>query len=397
MKISIIGGGIVGLAIARSLVLKGYKNVTIIEKDNDIANHQSSRNSGVMHAGLYYKPGSLKAILSRDGIVKMKNYCTENNIKWEECGKIVVANKDVQEERLKNLFERGKKNSLRNIEILNKKAINKIEPYVNALSGIYVPEESIVNYKKVAKSFEKEVVSYGGIIYTNTLIKSYKSDIGKNNYILYSDDGRTFESDIVISSAGLYSDKVALNLGIDINQMQTIPFRGEYYILKPEYKYLVNNLIYPLPDPNLPFLGVHFTKLINGEIEAGPNAVLALAREGYDWKILNLNEFWESLTYPGLWKFIGKYPGITAGEILRSLIKPLFVESLKKLIPDIRSEMLIKGNAGIRAQLMNCNGKLEDDFCIKKSGNIISVLNAPSPAATSSIAIADYLIGSLGL
>ena len=397
MKISIVGGGIVGLAIARSLVLKGYKNVTIIEKDNDIANHQSSRNSGVMHAGLYYKPGSLKAILSRDGIVKMKNYCTNNNIKWEECGKIVVANRDFQKERLKNLFERGKKNSLRNIEILNQKAINKIEPYVNALSGIYVPEESIVNYKKVAKSFGEEVVSYGGIIYTNTLIKSFKSDIRRNNYILYSDDGRSFESDLVISSAGLYSDKVALNLGININQMQTIPFRGEYYILKPEYKYLVNNLIYPLPDPKLPFLGVHFTKLINGEIEAGPNAVLALAREGYDWNILNLNEFWESLTYPGLWKFISKYPAITTGEILRSLIKPLFVESLKKLIPDIRSEMLIKGNAGIRAQLMNFNGTLEDDFCIKKSGNIISVLNAPSPAATSSIAIADYLIGSLGL
>ena len=397
MKISIVGGGIVGLAIARSLILKGYKNVTIIEKDNDIANHQSSRNSGVMHAGLYYKPGSLKAILSRDGIVKMKNYCTENNIKWEECGKIVVANKDFQKERLKNLFERGKKNSLKNIEILNQKAINKIEPYVNALSGIYVPEESIVNYKKVAKSFAKEVVSYGGIIHTNTSIKTYKSDTRTNNYILYSDDGRSFESDIVISSAGLYSDKVALNLGVDINQMQTIPFRGEYYILKPEYKYLVNNLIYPLPDPNLPFLGVHFTKLINGEIEAGPNAVLALAREGYDWKIVNLHEFWESLTYPGLWKFIAKYPSITAGEILRSLIKPVFVESLKKLIPDIRSEMLVKGNAGIRAQLMNANGTLEDDFCIKKSGNIISILNAPSPAATSSIAIADYLIESLGL
>ncbi len=397
MKISIVGGGIVGLAIARSLVLKGYKNVTIIEKDNDIANHQSSRNSGVMHAGLYYKPGSLKAILSRDGIVKMKNYCTENNIKWEECGKIVVANKDFQKERLKNLFERGKKNNLRNLEILNQKAVNKIEPYVNALSGIYVPEESIVNYKKVAKSFEKEIVSYGGIIYTNTLIKSYKSDTRKNNYILYSHDGRSFESDIVISSAGLYSDKVALNLGVDIDQMQTIPFRGEYYILKPEYKYLVKNLIYPLPDPNLPFLGVHFTKLINGDIEAGPNAVLALAREGYDWKIVNLHEFWESLTYPGLWKFIAKYPTITAGEILRSLIKPVFVESLKKLIPDIRSEMLVKGNAGIRAQLMNANGTLEDDFCIKKSGNIISILNAPSPAATSSIAIADYLIESLGL
>ena len=397
MKITIIGGGIVGLSIARSLLLKGYKKVTIIEKDKDTANHQSSRNSGVMHAGLYYKPGSLKATLSRDGIVKMKKYCTENNINWEECGKIVVATKNNQKERLKNLFERGKVNNLKNIAILSNKEINKIEPYVNAYSGIFVPEESIVNYKKVATSFAKEIISYGGVIYTNTLIKNYKFDLVRNKYILFSQDERSFETDLIISSAGLYSDKVALNLGIDINQMQTIPFRGEYFILKPEYKYLVNNLIYPLPDPNLPFLGVHFTKLINGEIEAGPNAVLALAREGYDWKIVNLNELWESLTYPGLWKFIGKYPGITLGEILRSLIKPVFVDSLKKLIPDVRSEMLVKGDSGIRAQLMHLDGRLEDDFCIKKSGNIISILNAPSPAATSSIAIADYLIEFLEL
>ena len=397
MKITIIGGGIVGLAIARSLLLKGYKNVIIFEKDNDIATHQSSRNSGVMHAGLYYKPGSLKANLSRDGIIKMKKYCTENNIKWEECGKIVVANKTNQKERLENLFERGKKNNLKNIKILDKSEIHKIEPYVNARLGIYVPEESIVNYKKVAVSFGEEVKSHGGNIYTKTSIKSHKFDLVRNKYILFSQDGESFESDLVISSAGLYSDKVALNFGININRMQTIPFRGEYYILKPEYKYLVNNLIYPLPDPNLPFLGVHFTKLINGEIEAGPNAVLALAREGYNWNTINPKELWEALKYPGLWKFISKYPGVTTGEILRSLIKPIFVNSLRKLIPDIKSEMLLKGDSGIRAQLMHLDGKLEDDFCIKKSGNIISILNAPSPAATSSIAIADYLIRFLGL
>ena len=176
--------------------------------------------------------------------------------------------------------------------------------------------------------------------------------------------------------------------------MQTIPFRGEYYLLKPEFKYLVNSLIYPVPDPDLPFLGVHFTKMINGDVEAGPNAVLALAREGYNWQTINFNEFWESLTYPGLRRFIIKYPGITAGEVFRSLFKPIFVNSLKKLIPDIRSDMLTKGQAGIRAQLMNINGGLEQDFCIKKNKNIISILNAPSPDATSSIAIADYLIVS---
>ncbi len=397
MKVSIIGGGIIGLSIARALLIKGYKNTILIEKEEAIAKHQSSRNSGVMHSGLYYKPGSLKAKLSRDGILKMKSYCTNHNINWEECGKIVVANEATQKNSLENLFEIGIKNNLENIEILNRKEINKKEPYVNALSGIYVPEESIVNYQKVATSFAEEIKAFGGKIYTKTLIKDYKYNKTRNNFTIFSEDGKSFESDLIISATGLYGDKVATNLGININKMQTIPFRGEYYFIKKEFQYLVKGLIYPVPNPKLPFLGVHFTKLINGEVEAGPNAVLALAREGYDWKTINLKELWESLSYPGLRKFIYKYPDVTAGEVLRSLIKPIFVNSLKKLIPDIRSEMLTKGDSGIRAQLMNFNGGLEQDFCIKKSGNIISILNAPSPAATSSIAIADYLIEFLDL
>ena len=397
MKIQIIGGGIVGLSIARSLLLKGYKNIEVLEKEKNIAKHQSSRNSGVMHAGLYYKPGSLKAKLSRDGIVKMKAYCKNNNIQWEECGKVVVATEYNQKERLACLFERGKKNKLKNIEILNSKQISKIEPYVNSVSGIYVPEESIVNYRKVAEFYSKEIESYGGIILKNTLVKECKYDDIKNKYSLITNKGKLSDSDLIIAASGLYSDKVAQNLDIEIDNMQTIPFRGEYYLLKPEFKYLVNSLIYPVPDPDLPFLGVHFTRMINGDVEAGPNAVLAMAREGYNWQTINVSEFWESLTYPGLRRFIMKYPGITAGEVFRSLFKQLFVNSLRKLIPDIRSDMLVKGQAGIRAQLMNINGGLEQDFCIKKNKNIISILNAPSPAATSSIAIADYLIKFLKL
>ncbi len=397
MRIQIIGGGIVGLSIARSLLLKGYKNVEVLEKESEIAKHQSSRNSGVMHAGLYYKPGSLKAKLSRDGIVKMKDYCKNNSIEWEECGKVVVATEDNQKNRLTSLFERGKKNNLKNIEILNSSEISRIEPYVNAVSGIHVPEESIVNYKKVAKLYCQEIEAYGGNILKNTLVKAFKYNEIDNKYTLITNKGNLSESDLIISASGLYSDKVAQNLDIEIDNMQTIPFRGEYYLLKPEFQYLVNSLIYPVPDPNLPFLGVHFTRMINGDVEAGPNAVLALAREGYDWQTINFKEFWESLTYPGLRKFMVKYPGITAGEVIRSLIKPVFVNSLKKLIPDIRSDMLIKGQAGIRAQLMNIDGGLEQDFCIRKNRNIVSILNAPSPAATSSIAIADYLIEFLKL
>jgi len=397
MKIQIIGAGIVGLSIARSLLLKGYKNIEVLEKENEIAKHQSSRNSGVMHAGLYYKPGSLKAKLSRDGILKMKAYCKSNNIEWEECGKVVVATENNQKERLEFLLERGKKNNLKNIEILNSNEISKIEPYVNAVSGIYVPEESIVNYKKVASSFTQEIEAYGGKILKNTVVKECKRDEIKNKYCLITDKGKLSESDLVIAASGLYSDKVAQNLDIEIDNMQTIPFRGEYYLLKPEFRYLVNSLIYPVPDPDLPFLGVHFTRMINGDVEAGPNAVLAMAREGYNWQTINLNEFWEALNYAGLRKFLIKYPGITAGEVLRSLFKPIFVNSLKRIIPDIRSYMLVRGQTGIRAQLMNINGGLEEDFCIKKNKNLISILNAPSPAATSSIAIADYLIGFLKL
>ena len=397
MRIQIIGAGIVGLSIARSLMLKGYKNVQVIEKENDIANHQSSRNSGVMHAGLYYKPGSLKAKLSRDGIFKMKAYCKSNNIEWEECGKIVVATEDNQKERLTSLFERGGRNNLKNIEILNSNQIRRIEPYVKAVAGIHVPEESIVNYKEVANLYSQEIEAYGGTILKNSLVKELKCDAINNKYSLITNNGKLPESDLIIAASGLYSDKVAKNLEIEIDNMQTIPFRGEYYLLKPEFRYLVNSLIYPVPDPALPFLGVHFTKMINGDVEAGPNAVLALAREGYNWQTINFNEFWESLTYPGLRKFILKYPGITAGEVLRSLIKPIFVNSLKKIIPDIRSDMLTKGESGIRAQLMNIDGGLEQDFCIRRRDNIVSILNAPSPAATSSIAIADYLIEYLNL
>lgn len=397
MKITVIGGGIVGLSIARSLLLKGYKQVVVIEKEKEIAHHQSSRNSGVMHAGLYYKPGSLKARLSREGIKEMKSYCTRNNIDWEECGKVVVATEQDQIDRLNNLFERGQKNELEKIQILNSKEVNRIEPYVKALSGIHVPEESIVNYKKVAKSFAKEIESLGGKIFKNTLIEGFNHNKVKGTYLLSSKDGNTFETEMIISASGLYSDKLAINLGIEINKMQTVPFRGEYYLLKPDYSYLIKSLIYPVPNPNLPFLGVHFTKLINGEVEAGPNAVLALAREGYKWNVINFKELWESLTYPGLIKFILKYPDVTAGEVIRSLIKPVFVNSLKKLVPDIKSNMLKKGDAGIRAQLMNINGGLEQDFCIKKNHNLVSILNAPSPAATSSIAIASYLIEYLDL
>ncbi len=395
-EIIIIGGGIVGLSIARQLSLKGYKNLTILEKESTVAEHQSSRNSGVMHAGLYYKPGSLKQRLSREGINLMKDYCNTNNIKWHECGKIVVAKNKSEEKNLNKLFERGKKNNLKNLEKISFKQISNIEPYVNGYKAIRVPEESIVNYKEVANSFLKEILSNGGSIKYNSKvikIKDHQSDLKR----IKLSSGEYLEANIIISASGLYSDKIAKLLEIDIEDQKIIPFRGEYYKFKDEYNYLVNNLVYPLPDKNFPFLGSHLTKMIDGNLEAGPNAVLALAREGYQWWNFNLEEFYDSMNFSGLRKFILKYPETTFKEIARSFSKNLFVKNLKHLLPDINENMLEKGVSGVRAQLMKNSGELVQDFDIRIKSEVISILNAPSPAATSSIAIANYVIKYLDL
>tara|TARA_B100000963_G_scaffold362020_1_gene402144 strand:- start:11069 stop:12262 length:1194 start_codon:yes stop_codon:yes gene_type:complete len=392
-RIIIIGAGIVGLAICRELLLKGYKKVTIIDKEKSIASHQSSRNSGVMHAGLYYKPGSLKATLSRQGIKYMKTYCKEKKINFEECGKIVIAKNKKEIPYLEDLLEKGKKNNLQGIQKISNKEINKREPYVEANSGILVPEESIVSYLEVSNKFLEDIMNLGGNLILNTKIVKLEENF--NSKSLYSSNKERFDADIIISSSGLYSDKVSEILGFKTKNKKIIPFRGEYYCFKKEYRYFVNNLIYPVPDPNFPFLGVHFTKMINGDIEAGPNAVLALAREGYDWNKINLSELLESLNFSGLRNFVIKYPKTTLNEFLRSINKFLFIKSLKEYIPDLELKMFIKGNSGVRAQLMNEKGNLIQDFEISHNENYISILNAPSPAATSSIAIAKYVANYL--
>jgi len=388
-KIVIIGAGIIGLSLALELLKRGHKKVLLVEKENQIAMHQSSRNSGVMHAGLYYKPGSLKSRLCREGINLMKTYCNKHSIEWDECGKIVIANNSLEENRLNELFERGKKNKLKGIQKITSKQISKIEPYVQAHNAIYVPEESIVNYRTVAQSYLNEIISYGGSIKYGSKVKKIKHI--SNKKVITLDDGEELDSDIVISSSGLFSDKLAEMMGLNVNNQKILPFRGEYYLLKDEFRYLVKGLIYPVPNPSFPFLGVHFTKMIDGNVEAGPNAVLALAREGYNWRTINIQELVESLSYEGLRNFILKYPLTILGEVSRSLSKSLFIEDLKKLLPDVNQNMFYRGSSGIRAQLMNSKGDLIQDFDIKINGNLVSVLNAPSPAATSSLAIAKYV------
>ena len=392
-KIIFIGAGILGLSIARKFIMEGYKNITILEKEDSVAKHQSSRNSGVMHSGLYYAPNSLKARLSREGIKLMKSYCNSNSIKWEECGKVVVATNESELGQLNKLFLRGQENKLQGLRMLSEKEINIYEPYVKAKAGILVPEESIVSYSDVAKKFEEEIKARGGLI-------RFSSEVNKiqelnNSYEIYLRNGEKISGETIISTAGLYSDKVTQLMGLEIENKKIIPFRGEYFFLKSPYKYLVRNLIYPVPNPSLPFLGVHFTRTINGNIEAGPNAVLALAREGYDWSTIEFKELYESISYVGLRRFIQNYPIITAGEVLRSLFKEAFVKNLQKIIPDINSKMISSAPSGIRAQLMNPNGNLEHDFDIRINNNLISVLNAPSPAATSSLSIAEYIFNTL--
>ena len=392
-QIVLIGGGILGLSLARKFLIEGFKNIKLVEKEDSICKHQSSRNSGVMHAGLYYEPKSLKAELSRKGIVLMKDYCNKNLIDWEECGKIVIATRENEQDTLKNLLIRGSKNNLKGLKLLNSKEINNIEPYVEAKAGILVPEESIVSYKDVAKKFEEEVIANRGLIkFCSKVIKIEES---QNSYLIHLQTGEKIFADVVISTTGLYSDKVAKLMGLNIDNKKILPFRGEYFLLKSSYKYLVKNLIYPVPNPSLPFLGVHLTRMINVEIEAGPNAILALAREGYDWSIINYEELFESISYIGLRNFIRKYPITTAGEIFRSLFKIIFVKSLQRIIPDIKSEMITSSPSGVRAQLMNPNGNLEQDFDIRIKGNLVCILNAPSPAATSSLSIAEYITNYL--
>ncbi len=388
-KIVIIGAGIIGLSLALELLKRGNKKVLLLEKENEIAKHQSSRNSGVMHAGLYYKPGSLKSKLCRDGINLMKSYCNKNAIKWDECGKIVIAKNSLEENRLNDLFERGIKNNLKGIQKIGSKQISNLEPYVKSENAIYVPEESIVNYKEVANSYLNEIIAYGGTIRYFSKVIKIKNVNSKT--VIHLENDELIYADVLISSSGMFSDKLTEMMGIEIDNQKILPFRGEYYFLKDEFRYLVKGLVYPVPDPSFPFLGVHFTKMIDGKVEAGPNAVLALAREGYNWRTINVEELIESISYVGLKRFILKYPFITLGEISRSFSKTLFVESLKKLIPDVNERMFYRGSSGIRAQLMNPEGDLIQDFDIKIKGNLVSILNAPSPAATSSLAIAKYV------
>lgn len=381
----IVGGGIVGLATGLKIQkARPDLKLAILEKEDQLAKHQTGNNSGVIHSGLYYKPGSLKATNCINGYHELIAFCNEEKIPFEITGKVVVATKEVQKPLLKTLWERGLQNGLEGTRYITLDELKEYEPHCAGVAAIHVPQTGIVDYFQVTLAYCRKIIQSGGEVFLKHKVLSINNKDGIN-YI--ETLNKTFEAKLVINCAGLYSDKVAKMNDPAFSDVKIVPFRGEYFKLKKEKEYLVKNLIYPVPDPNFPFLGVHFTRMMKGGVEAGPNAVLAFKREGYKKSQINLSELTETLTWPGFQKVAAKYWRTGFGEIYRSFSKSAFTKALQELIPEIQESDLVEGGAGVRAQACDRSGGLLDDFAIRESVNSINVLNAPSPAATSSLSI----------
>jgi L-2-hydroxyglutarate oxidase len=384
--ITIIGGGIVGLATALQIQAANRNlKIVLLEKESSLARHQTGNNSGVIHSGLYYKPGSLKATNCIRGYNLLLDFCQSNEIPFDLCGKIVVATEQQELPLLENLYNRGQQNGLSNLKKLTSQELKEHEPHVTGLAGIFVPQTGIVDYSLVANTYGGVFKKNGGIIHLNEKVLDIQHT---NTQSVVITQKTSYTSKLVINCAGLYSDKVARMTVPNLN-VKIIPFRGEYYKLRKEKEYLVKNLIYPVPDPNFPFLGVHFTRMAKGGVEAGPNAVLAFSREGYKKSNINVSELAESLAWPGFQKVAAKYWRTGMGEMYRSFSKAAFTKALQKLLPEIQESDLEEGGAGVRAQACDRNGGLVDDFMILEDTGVINVCNAPSPAATSSLAIGE--------
>lgn len=382
-----IGGGIVGTASALKLLEKKQLRILLLEAEDSLAKHQTGNNSGVIHSGLYYKPGSLKALNCTHGREMLYRFCEEHSIPHERCGKIVVATDESELPQLNMLEGRGIENGLQGIKRLSKEEIKEFEPHANGIEALYVPQTGIVDYTAVTNKYAKLIIKIGGDIKLNSKAVSIKVNC---NQIVVQTEEDEFKSKYLVNCGGLYSDKIAKMSGVNPD-VKIIPFRGEYYELKKERQHLVKNLIYPVPDPQFPFLGVHFTRMIHGGVEAGPNAVLAFKRTGYKKTDIDISQIAEMLLYPGFWKMARKHYKMGWEEFKRSFSKKLFVKSLQKLIPELTEDDIVPGGAGVRAQALDRNGKLLDDFRIIQTDKMIHVLNAPSPAATASLSIGNTI------
>ncbi|MCC3571015.1 MAG: L-2-hydroxyglutarate oxidase [Microcoleus sp. PH2017_40_RAT_O_B] len=384
---AVIGGGIVGLSTAMAL---GHRypdaRILVIEKESSWAAHQTGNNSGVIHSGIYYKPGSLKANLCRDGNHLLIEFCQKHGIDYEICGKLIVATNSEELPLLENLYQRGLANGLK-VEKVNAEQVKEIEPHVSCIAAIRVPSTGIINYRQVCQKYAELVASQGGELRLSTKVMRITPTL--EGVAIATNQG-SFQAKFIVNCAGLFSDRVAKLAHVD-PEVQIVPFRGEYYELVPEKRYLVKQLIYPVPNPNFPFLGVHFTRMIDGSIHAGPNAVLSLKREGYQKTDINLRDLVETFTYPGFWKLAAKYWSMGMEEMVRSFSKAAFVRSLQKLIPEVQAEDLVPTHAGVRAQALTKEGGLVDDFLLVRGEKAIHVCNAPSPAATASLAIGEAI------
>jgi L-2-hydroxyglutarate oxidase len=386
--VAIVGGGIVGLAVGYLFGVRfPDKKVVIIEKESQVGQHQTGHNSGVLHTGIYYKPGSYKAKNCSRGKRLMEQFCQDNGIPFERCGKIIVATQESELKALHMIHERGLANGVR-CSLASEGELKELEPHVRGIKGLRVPDAGIIDYVVVAQKLAEKIVSQGGAVLTNTALTGAVA--ATDGTVLQTTAG-DIAARLVINCAGLQSDRVARLLGA-APKVKIIPFRGEYYKLKGQAKTLCRNLIYPVPNPEFPFLGVHFTRMVSGEVECGPNAVLAFAREVYSKTTVDLRDLSETLVYPGFLKFISKHLGMGLAEMWRSLYKGAFVRSLQQLIPEVRSQDLEPGGAGVRAQAISDDGKFVDDFVIEESRGVVNVLNAPSPAATSSLSLAEYIV-----
>jgi L-2-hydroxyglutarate oxidase len=388
-KVVIVGGGIVGLATAyrMSESFPGAR-ITLLEKESAVGRHQTGHNSGVLHCGLYYKPASVKAKLAVSGIRQMVAFCQENSIPHEICGKLVVAADASELPSLHALEERGAANGLEGLRWLERDQMREIEPHVGGVAALRVPQEGIVDYAKVCAALVEKLTALGARVVTNA--RAARLRPSGSGWVVETPAGE-FEADFLINCAGLHCDRVA-SLAGERREMRIVPFRGEYYKLRPERQSLVRHLIYPTPDPRFPFLGVHFTRLIHGGIEAGPNAVLAFSREGYRKTDFNASDLFDALSYSGFWRFLRRYPSMCWYELRRSFSRKLFCQSLQRLVPEIQPDDLVTGGSGVRAQAIAPEGDLVQDFRFISRPNALHVLNAPSPAATASLAIGAAIV-----
>ena len=386
---AVIGGGIIGLATAMTLARRHPdRRFVVLEKEGALAAHQTGHNSGVIHAGIYYAPGSQKANFCYAGNRALRRYCDERGVDYEMCGKVITATDEEEASRLEGLFERGAANGVEGLELIGKERLREIEPHAAGIKALWSPETGIVDYVRVCGAYADDFRADGGEIRLGTRVLGADA---RGDGVYLETTGGVLRAGNVINCAGLHADRVARWMGAG-GGLRIIPFRGEYYSLRPERGHLVNGLIYPVPDPRLPFLGVHFTKRIDGSVEAGPNAVLALAREGYGKASFDVRDAVETAAYGGFWRMAMGHWSTGLREQYRSLFKRSFVRSLQKLLPEIRSEDLWRPNAGVRAQAVDDGGNLLQDFRIVRGARAVHVLNAPSPAATSSLQIARHVV-----